>query len=711
MIKKLAILLILGGVFVGVKVLGLDQYLTFEYIKENQAQFKAFYEGNALLTIGLYFVIYVLTTALSIPGATVLTLLGGALFGLPVGLLIISFASTIGATLAFIISRTLLRDYVQKKFGHKLKGLNEGIEKEGAFYLFTLRLVPIFPFFLINLGMGLTKLSTIKFFIVSQIGMLAGTAVYINAGVQLSKLDSLKGIVSPALLGSFALLGIFPLLAKKIINIIKAKKVYSQFKKPKNFDYNMVAIGGGAAGLVTSYIGAAVKAKVALIEKEAMGGDCLNTGCVPSKALIKSAKVAHTIKKSADFGINVEGVSVDFSKAMNRVQDVIKGIEPHDSIERYTELGVDCITGEAEIISPWEIKVNGKIITTENITIATGASPFVPPIEGIDQINYLTSNTLWSIRDLPKRFIVLGGGPIGLEMAQSFNRLGANVTLVEMGQRVLPREDEDVSKEVSKALMSEGVNLLTSHKAVKFENNNGVQTLICLDQNDNEVRVEFDQILIAVGRRPNIKGFGLEKLNVELRKNGSIAANEFLQTNYPNIYVCGDVTGPYQLTHMAAHQAWYCAVNGLFGKFKKFKVDYSVVPWCTYVDPEVATVGKNELVCNEEGIEYEVTKYGIDDLDRAIADSSDYGFVKVITQKGSDRIIGATIVGANAGELLIEFITSMKHGKGLNSILSTIHSYPTMAEANKYAAGNWKKERAPEKLLGYLQKYFAWRRS
>ncbi len=707
--KKIIIVLSLILLVVGIKYFGLSEYLTFEYIKANQASFSQYFANNKLLTIGIYFGVYIITTALSIPGATILTLLGGAIFGLPLGLLIVSFASTLGATLAFLIARTLLRDSIQSKYGDKLKGINEGIEKEGAFYLFTLRLVPIFPFFLINLSMGLTKIKTITFFFVSQIGMLAGTAVYVNAGVQLAELDSLKGIVSPGLLGSFALLGVFPILAKKLVEGIKAKKVYKGFNKPKIYDYNMIAIGGGAGGLVTSYISAAVKAKVALVEREKMGGDCLNTGCVPSKAIIKSAKVAHQINTAKNYGIKVDSSQVDFKQVMNRVHDVIKGIEPHDSIERYTGLGVECFTNNAKILSPWEVQIGEKIYTSKNITIATGASPFVPPIKGIEDIDYLTSNNLWDLDTLPEKFVVLGGGPIGLEMAQSFSRLGSKVTVVEMGSRIMSREDEDVSIAVTKRLREEGITILTKHEAIEFIK--GTENKLICKNTEGNITLEFDKVLIAVGRKPNTKNLWDEKLKIDLNKNGTVNTNDFLQTNYPNIFACGDVAGPYQLTHMAAHQAWYCAVNGLFGKFKKFKADYSVVPWCTYLDPEVATVGKNELVCKEEGLDYDVIKYDLDDLDRAIADSSDYGFVKVITKKGSDKILGATIVGANAGELIIEFVTSMKHGKGLNSILGTIHSYPTMAEGNKYAAGLWKQANKPEALLKWVEKFHKWGRS
>ncbi len=709
--KILAILLISALVF-AFKHYHLENYLTLDYIKANQEAFQGYYLRNTILTISSYVGIYVITTALSLPGATILTLAGGAMFGLGAGLIIVSFSSTIGATLAFLVSRFILRDYVQNKFGDKIKSINEGIEKEGAFYLFTLRLIPIFPFFLINLTMGLTSIRVLTFFFVSQIGMLLGTAVYVNAGVELSKIESLHGILSPTLILSFAALGILPFIGKKIISTLKANKIYAKYKsrRPKKYDYNMVVIGAGSAGLVTSLISATVKAKVALIEKHKMGGDCLNTGCVPSKALIKSAKVVHYSKRAQEFGLNSLEVDFDFSKIMERVQDVITKIEPHDSVERYESFGVECIEGSAKIISPWEVEVNGKILTTKNITISTGARPFIPPIPGIENSDYLTSDTLWNIRTLPKSFLVLGGGPIGLELAQSFNRFGAKVTIIEMAPRVMMKEDPDVSEYVDTKLSAEGVTILTKHRAKEFKRDGEKKILIC-ENNGNDIEVEYDQVLVAVGRRANTSGFGAQELGIEVRKNGTFDANEYLQTNYPNIYVCGDVTGPFQLTHTASHQAWYCAVNALFGRFKKFRVDYSVIPWSTYTEPEVATVGHNEESAKAQKISYEVTKYGIDDLDRAIADSEDHGFVKVLTAKGSDKILGATIVGFQASDLLLEFTAAMKHGFGLNKILGTIHPYPTFGEANKYLAGNWKKERKPEGLLRFVEKVHKFERS
>lgn len=691
----------------------LYQYLSLDSLKAQQASIESYRNEQPVLAIVIYTLIYVAVTGLSLPGATMLTLAGGAVFGLFLGTVIVSFASTIGATLAFLAARFLFRDTVNSRLGTRLKGINEGIERDGAFYLFTLRLVPVFPFFMINLTMGLTVLRIWTFFWVSQIGMLAGTVVYINAGTQLAKIDSLSGILSPALLGSFTLLGVFPLVAKKIIETMKKVQVYKNWNKPKQFDNNLVVIGGGSGGLVTSYIAAAVKAKVTLIEKHNMGGDCLNTGCVPSKALIRTAKHLSHIKRSAEFGIKQADVEFDFSEVMERVQSVIKMVEPHDSVERYTKLGVDVITAEAKIISPWEVQLNTdegvKTISTRSIVIAAGARPFVPPIPGLDQVNPLTSDNVWNIRTLPKRLLVLGAGPIGCELTQSFARLGSQVTQVEMLPRIMIREDSEVSEAVMAKFKQEGVDIRVGHTAKEFIIENGEKILIA-EYEGLSVRIPFDKVLVAIGRAANITGYGVEELGITLSSRKTIETNGFQETNYPNIYACGDVAGPYQFTHTAAHQAWYAAVNALFGQFKRFKTDYSVIPWSTFTDPEVARVGLNEQDAKQQNIPYEVVSYGIDDLDRAIADSEAHGFVKVLTQPGKDKILGVTIVGEHAGDLIAEFVLAMKHGLGLNKILGTIHIYPTMAEANKYVAGVWKKKNAPQGLLNWVGKYHDWRR-
>ncbi len=692
----------------------LFDYLDLQYLKAQQDTIDAYFEAHPLLTASVYFAIYVLVTAFSLPGAAVMTLAGGAIFGLLWGTVIVSFASSIGATLAFLVSRYLLRDMVQTRFGDKLKAVNAGIEKDGAFYLFTLRLVPVFPFFVINLVMGLTPLATRTFYWVSQLGMLAGTVVYVNAGTQLARIESLDGILSPGLIASFTLLGVFPLIARKVVDGVKAKRVYARWKKPRRFDRNIVVIGAGSAGLVAALIGAAVKAKVTLVERDKMGGDCLNTGCVPSKALIRSAKFLSHVNRSAEFGIREANASFEFADVMERVQKVIAAIEPHDSVERFTSLGVECIQGEAKIVSPWEVEVTTphgvQRLTTRSIVIAAGARPFVPPIAGIEDAGYVTSDTIWNLRELPPRMVVLGGGPIGSELTQCFARLGSKVTQVEMLPRILIREDPEVSEAVMRSLRDDGVDVLVNHKAKQVIVENGEKILLC-DGPAGEVRIPFDSMLVAVGRVARTEGYGLDELGIGTTKARTIQSNEFLQTIYPNIFVCGDVAGPFQFTHTASHQAWYASVNALFGRFKKFRADYSVIPWATFTEPEVARVGLNETEARERNIPHEVTVYGIDDLDRAIADSEAHGMVKVLTVPGKDKILGATIVGEHAGDLIAEYIMAMRHGLGMNKILGTIHIYPTLAEANKFAAGIWKREHAPEWALRLLERFHAWMRN
>ena len=692
----------------------LSRYFSLEYFKAQQAAINDFYTTNPLATAAIYFAIYVAVAGLSLPGAVPMTLVGGAIFGLLWGTVIISFASTLGATLAFLAARFVLRDSIQSRFGDKLAAINTGIAKDGPFYLFTLRLVPAFPFFVINLVMGLTPLRTWTFYWVSPLGMLAGTIVYVNAGTEIAKIESLRGILSPGLIISFTLLGVFPLIAKWIVNSIKARKVYTKWNKPASFDRNLVVIGAGSAGLVTAYIAAAVKAKVTLIEKHKMGGDCLNTGCVPSKALIRSAKFLSHARRCKEFGMKSASVDFDFAEVMERVQRVVTTVEPHDSTERYSNLGVECLTGEAKISSPWSVEVTGaggtQTLTTRNIVIAAGARPFIPPIPGLQEINPLTSDTLWSLRRLPRRLAVLGGGPIGSELAQCFARFGSEVTQVEMLPRLLIREDPEISQMVMRRFEAEGIKVLVNHKAKQVLVENG-QKFLVLENEGRESRIAFDELLCAVGRVANTSGYGLEELGIPVSKTRTVETNEFLQTVYPNIYACGDVAGPFQFTHTAAHQAWYAAVNALFGRIRKFKADYSVIPWATFTDPEVARVGLNEQDAREQGIAYEVTNYGIDDLDRAIADEEAHGVVKVLTVPGKDKILGATIVGEHAGDLLAEYVGAMRHGLGLNKILGTIHIYPTLAEANKYAAGAWKRAHQPEKLLRWAKRYHAWMRA
>tara|TARA_R110000824_G_scaffold11667_8_gene51164 strand:- start:1361 stop:3562 length:2202 start_codon:yes stop_codon:yes gene_type:complete len=696
--------------------LGFDGHklLTLENLQGHQGALAEWIDQNLLLAVTGYAAIYVVVTALSLPGATIMTLAGGAFFGNLYGLAAVSIASTLGASLAFLVARFLMRDTLRKRYAETVAKMDRGISKDGAFYLATLRLVPVFPFFLINLAMGLTAMKLRTYALVSWAAMLPGTFVYVNAGTQLGQIESTADIVSADLLLSFALLGLFPLIAKFVVGFIRRRKVYAGWQKPEHFDYNLLVIGGGSAGLVSAYIAAAVKAKVALIEKHKMGGDCLNTGCIPSKALIRSAKAADTLRHANRYGLESVPVKGSFKNIMNRVKEVIAKVEPHDSPERFRKLGVDCISGEASFVSPWELEVrhndgHTERLTARSIIVATGGKPAIPPIPGLEDMQPLTSDNLWELQEQPERLLVLGGGPIGSELAHVFARLGSKVIQVERDERLLAKEDEDVASLILEQFEADGIDVRLQHSAVEFRIEEGEKVAYC-EHGGERVRIPFDQVLVAVGRAANTTGLNLQRIGVDTQPNGTVPVEDDMSLRYPNVFACGDVAGPYQFTHAAAHQAWYAAVNGLFGQFKRFRVDYRVMPWVTFTSPEVARVGLSEAEAREQGVAYEVTRYGLDDLDRAIAESEDYGFIKVLTPPGKDKILGAVVVGSHAGEILAEFTLAMKHGLGLNKILGTIHPYPTWNESAKYAAGEWKRAHAPEGILKLLEKLHGWRR-
>jgi pyruvate/2-oxoglutarate dehydrogenase complex dihydrolipoamide dehydrogenase (E3) component/uncharacterized membrane protein YdjX (TVP38/TMEM64 family) len=714
--SRLAVLAVLAALAGAFFAFGGHEALTLANLKAQADAARAFYESHRLATVGGYFLLYVLVTGLSLPGAVPMTLAGGAIFGLAWGTVIVSFASSVGATLAFLASRFVLRDWVQARFGRHLRAVNDGIARDGAFYLFTLRLIPAIPFFAINLVMGLTPMRAWTFYWVSQLGMLAGTVVYVNAGTQLAAIDSPAAILSPGLLGSFVLLGVFPLLARKAVGAAKAHRVYARWAhlRPRRFERNLVVIGAGSAGLVAAYIAAAVKAKVTLVERDRMGGDCLNTGCVPSKALVRSARLVAQIRRHRDFGLRAASAELDFGEIMERVARVVRTVAPHDSRERYSALGVECVTGEARIATPWEVEVrkpdgSSARLTTKAIVIAAGARPLVPPIPGIEATGYVTSDTIWDLRALPRRVLVLGGGPVGCELAQCLARLGAEVTQVEMRERILPHEDPEVSALVAERFGAEGIRVLAGHRAQEFRVEAGQKRLVA-EHSGGVAHVPFDLLVCALGRVANTAGYGLEELGIALTPVRTIETDEYLRTNYPNIYACGDVTGPWQFTHTASHQAWYATVNALFGRFRRFRADDSVIPWAIFTDPEVARVGLNETEASAKGVAYEVARYSLEELDRAIADGEAHGFVKVLTAPGTDRILGATIVGAHAGDLIAEFVLAMRHGIGLEGILRTIHVYPTFAEANKYAAGAWRRARVTRGQQALLAAFHDWSR-
>ncbi|MGH8635915.1 MAG: FAD-dependent oxidoreductase [Burkholderiales bacterium] len=695
-------------------VFELDRFLSLEYLKSQQAAVTDYYRAHPARTPAAFFVFYIAVTALSIPGGAVLSLAAGAVFGLAIGTLLVSFASSIGALAAFLVVRYLLRDIVQRRFGAKLRALNAGVERDGAFYLFALRLVPAVPFFVVNLTMPLTPIRPWTYYWVSQLGMLAGTVVYINAGTQLARVETIGDVLSLPLIASLTLLGVFPFLARATLDAFRNRRLLARYPKPARFDRNLVVIGAGSAGLVCAYIAATVKAKVTLVERDRMGGDCLNTGCVPSKALIRSARLFSHIRRGREFGVANATITFEFADLMARVRRVIAKVAPHDSVERYAGLGVECIEGDATIATPYRVDIRSaqgmRSLTTRAIVVATGARPFIPPLAGIDQVQCLTSDSVWDLHELPRRLLVLGGGPIGCELAQCFARLGSEVTLVEMQPRLLFKEDAEVSSLIAERFAQEGIRVLTGHTAKRLVDDGNTPFLVCA-HGDDEIRIELDRVLCALGRKPHTENLGLEALGIGLTPAGAVEVDDYGRTRVPTIFACGDVTGGYQFTHTAAHAAWYATVNALFGSLRRFRIDTRSIPWCTFTDPEVARAGLSEIEAIEQSIAHEVTLYRLDELDRAITDEAAIGFVKVITAPGKDRILGVTIVAEHAGELIAEYVLAMKHGIGLNRILGTIHVYPTFAEANKYAAGQWKKAHAPQRLLRLVERFHAWKRA
>ncbi len=713
---RLLLLVVIGVAVALFFVTGLHREFSLDQLRAHFQDLHQLDARHPLALAGAYFAVYVLMATLSLPGAAILTLLGGAIFGVVWGSVLVSFASSGGALLSFLTSRYLFKDFVQARYGARFGEINAGLRRDGILFLLTLRLVPVIPYFVVNLLMGLTNMRLAAYYLVSQIGMLPATVILVQIGTQLGAEGQAVGALSWHIVTLLAALAALPWIARRLIRAWQLRRRYARWTRPRRYDRNLVVIGAGAGGLVTSYVAAAVKAKVTLIESHRMGGDCLNYGCVPSKALIKTARVASILRHAERYGLSSTTPPLSFDAVMTRVRQVIDAVAPHDSVERYTALGVEVLEGHALIVDPWTIDVtlhSGKVrrLTTRGLVVATGAAPVVPRITGIEESGYVTSETLWSklatLPSPPERVVILGGGPIGTELAQALARLGSQVTQIEKGGRLLGREDPEVSASVHAALNADGVNVLLGYEALQCRRDNGIGILIARGALGTR-EIPYDLLVCAVGRRPRLAGFGLEALGV--LEDGKLPINEYLEAALPNILAAGDVTGSYQFTHFAGHQGWYAAVNALFGQWRRFKVDTRVIPRVTFTDPEIARVGLNESDAVAGGVAFETTTYRLEELDRAIAESRTGGFVKVLTAAKSDRILGACIVGDHAGEMLAEFTLAMKHGLGLKKILGTIHPYPTFSEANKYAAGEWQRAHLPTHLLRWVQRYHDWRR-
>ena len=699
-------MVLIASIIFAVVFFDVASYLSFEQLKQRQSELQSLINNNVFVSAAIYFLAYVAATSVSLPGALILTLAGGALFGLVQGTILISFASTIGALLAFLVVRYFLHDFVQNKFSERLKFINDKVKQEGAYYLLFVRLVPVFPFFLVNLVMALTPIRAFTYYWISQLGMLPATIIYVNAGSQLAKISSPSDIASPAIIFALMLLGVLPFITKGIMSALKNKRVYTKFAKPSSFEYNTVVIGGGSAGLVAAYTTSTLQGKVALIEKHQMGGDCLNTGCVPSKSILRSAKFIADLKESPSYGLSKASYQFEFKNIMARVHNKISIIQPKDSVERYTKLGVHCEQGDAVLISPWEVKVNEKILTTKNIIIATGATPAIPNITDLDNVPYFTTDTIWGLTELPEKLLVIGAGPIGCELGQAFSRLGSHVTIINNTATILPNEDEQAAKLVESSLLKDSITLLSNFNSDKFINNSGNYSLMG-SYNNVSTTISFTHLLIATGRESNLDG--LDKLNLDTDEKGRLATNDTLQTKYPNIYACGDVSSAMQYTHSASHQAWYAAFNALFHPIKKFKCSLDNIPRAIFTDPEIASLGVNEKQAIEQGISYQITTFPMDDIDRAITDNATTGFIKVITPKNSDKILGVCIVGEHASELIAEFVLAKTNGLGLNKILKSVHIYPTRSEINRMVAGKWRRSKLTERTITLLKKFQSWR--
>jgi pyruvate/2-oxoglutarate dehydrogenase complex dihydrolipoamide dehydrogenase (E3) component/uncharacterized membrane protein YdjX (TVP38/TMEM64 family) len=701
--KKILLFVVLLLFIISLIIIFPKNYLHLEYLQQNITMFRQQVDKNLTLSVIIYIVLYVLVSVFAIPGAAVLTLLSGALFGFSLGFAASIVGSTLGAIGAFIVTRYLIGDYINQKFILHSQKIKKEFEKNGDAYLLTLRIVPIFPFFLVNILMGLTPIRFKNYMIISCLGMMPASAVYTYAGLSFAHLKSIEGILTPPIFIAFFLLGLLPHFGRMIIWNFNRHRLYKPFIKPKRFQYNAVVIGAGSAGLVTANICSTLGAKVAIIEKDSMGGDCLNRGCVPSKTLIHSSRLAHSISKSQGFGIELKDSVYNFAQTMKNIKETIKKIEPNDSIARYESLGVHCFSGEAKIISPWEVLINNKTITTKNIVIATGSSPRKLDVPGVASIEPLTSDTFWNLIKRPDHLVVIGGGAIGCEISQAMVRLGSKVTMLVRGKKLLEEVESSASLILERALKDEGVEIHFNTQVTSFEKTHELK-MVYYKQNEEQLNMTFDEVLLAIGRKSSVSTLS-DTLKFDLNENGTLKTNDYLQTNYHNIYACGDITGKFQFTHFASHQAKYVALNIVFGLLKKFKVDNSFVPKCIYTSPEIASVGKSEFELKENGTEFDEAIFFMKDLDRAVIEKEENGYVKILTTKKSGKILGVTIVGAQASLMIQEFILAMENGLTLDKILQSIHPYPGFNEANKFAAGAWKKNQLTPRKIKWLERF------
>lgn len=707
--SRLIILALLIAAVACFFIFDLGEYLTLESIKSHSGALHGQVQAHPWWARGTFFAVYVALTALSFPGTVVLTLLAGALFGLLEGTLLVSFASNVGAVMAMLISRFMLRDWIQKRFGTQIAAINKGLAREGTFYLVSLRLIPLVPFVLLNPALGLTRVGMWTFWWTTQLGMLPGNAIYVNAGQQLVQLQSLSGILSPSMISTLVLLAVFPLLATRLLTLYKARQAYRGWRRPKRFERNLVVIGGGTGGLATARIAASLKAQVSLFERQRLGGVAVHEGSVPARALSRSANLAHALHHGQPQGVRQQVEDADFAEVVGRVRRLADEAMGCPSAEHYTRLGVEVVMAEARLSSPWTVEVEGRTLASRAIVIATGSRPWVPPIPGLDAVEPLTCDTLWSLRERPERLLVLGNGAGACEFAQAFQRLGCQVTLASEREVLLEQEDAEAAQAVTAALNADGVELRLGLSPLRVEVVEGERRLICGARDEGELALPFDRVLLALGQSADVEGLGLDALGLRCGDDGSLDVDEYLATRYPNIYAVGSVAGPYGAPHVAEHQAWYAAVNALFGGFRRFTVSERVIPHAVFTAPEIASVGLTEAEARALGVEFDVIRLNLSSLAGAVAEGAGEGFVKVLTEQGEDRILGVTIVGEQASETLAGFVVAMKHKLGLNKLAETVQLGATLGEASRVVAEAWRQQRRPTRAIGWAERFNRWR--
>jgi pyruvate/2-oxoglutarate dehydrogenase complex dihydrolipoamide dehydrogenase (E3) component/uncharacterized membrane protein YdjX (TVP38/TMEM64 family) len=699
--------------------------------------------------------VYILACVLFIPGS-LLTLGAGFVFGIVVGTITVSIASTLGATAAFLLGRTLARPWIEARVAHrpKFRALDEAVRRQGFKIVLLTRLSPIFPFNLLNYTFGLTRVSLRDYILASWIGMLPGTVMYVYLGTTLKTLADLAAGNVPTSVGQQVLFGagLVATVAVTVLITRLARKALQEAIPPPTRQteplahgdlampntvqvlpddvhnqtlvanvhprdwvnpqpqsrYNLVVIGAGTGGLVCAAGAAGLGARVALVEKHLLGGDCLNVGCVPSKALLRAARAYADVRDAAGFGVTVPpGAKVDFPAVMERMRRLRAGISPNDSAARFHSLGVDVFLGAAHFTGPDAVEVNGQTLRFARAVIATGGRPIQPPIPGLAEAGFQTNETIFSLMELPRRLAVIGAGPIGCELVQAFARFGSQTFLVGKQPQILPREDPDAAQLVETALQHDGVQLLLGHDLRRVERSGG-ERVLCLESPHGPKEIRVDDILVAVGRVPNVDGLNLEAAGVAHDSRIGVQVDDRLRTTSPRIYAVGDVCSRYQFTHAADAMARLAIQNALF--FGGARLSALTIPWCTYTDPEIAHVGLYERQAQEQGIAVQTLTQPLDGVDRALLDGETAGFVRVHLRRGTDKILGATIVARHAGDMISELTLAMTGGLGLRTPARTIHPYPTQAEAIKKVADAYNRTRLTPFVKRMLDKWMAWTR-